>query len=339
MRRKEHEYFQRQGDKVNQRTEEGMASALSMMHGAKYDPDYPKESREEVALKKDLEWVNGAETRSEFVKRGQAVRKKWDKLMEAYRADYDYPTWNNPYEEFARCLDREESDHKRAGELSREFGSDPSGRHVARQETNRPSALQSARESGTIQAGNSAYNPAAFKKTKPDQFRQTFHAAKAGVAKASPEDAWRVDSSYTDDDYADMDCYTTEGGSAVAVHNGDIVSVCHNPGDSSRGSHLLKFAVEHGGKKLDAFGKLYGFYIKNGFEPVSWCEFDEEYAPPDWVKGRDRPEPVIFFRYTGRPYNEIVSDFGDSHEAFTRRVKASPDYGAAQEERDKTLRG
>ena len=180
---------------------------------------------------------------------------------------------------------------------------------------------------------------ASFAKTIAKKFRETFHSAKAAVAKDHPEDAWRVDSTYTDGDYEGMDCYTTEGGSAVAVHDGDIVSVCHKPGDKTRGSELLKHAIENGGKKLDAFSGLYGFYAKNGFEPVSWCEFDEEYAPEDWVKGRDEPEPVIFWKHTGRSFDEISRDCGKSAAEFTSRVKASADYDAAKNDRDKSMEG
>lgn len=183
-------------------------------------------------------------------------------------------------------------------------------------------------------------NGAGFVKTAAKQFRKVFHAAKAAVDKDRPQDSWRVDSTYTDDDYEHMECYTTPGGSAVAVHDGDIVSVCANPNDkTTRGRDLLSHAVEMGGKKLDAFGNLYGFYIKNGFEPASWCEFDEQYAPDGWTKGRDDPEPVIFFKHTGRSRDEIAKDFGNDYHEYVKRVKASADYDAAKEERDKSLKG
>ena len=186
-----------------------------------------------------------------------------------------------------------------------------------------------------------AYNASkpSFAKTVAKKFRETFHAAKAAVAKDRPQDAWRVDSSYSDEDYEHMDCFTTPGGSAVAVHDGDIVSVCKKPGDKVTGRQLLQHALDQGGKKLDAYAGLYGFYAKNGFEPVSWCEFDEQYAPPDWQKGRDAPEPVIFWKHTGRSYEEISRDHGRDAAEFTSRVKASADYGAAMETRDKSLEG
>ena len=114
----------------------------------------------------------------------------------------------------------------------------------------------------------------------------------------------------------------------AVTKDGDIISVCKNPDDSLRGKDLLKMAVANGGKKLDAYSGIFGFYTKCGFEPVSWCEFDEQYAPPDWVKGRDEPEPVIFYKYTGNK-----SQFEDANEFFAA-VPTSEDYGAAQETRD-----
>ena len=56
--------------------------------------------------------------------------------------------------------------------------------------------------------------------------------------------------------------------------------MCRKSGDSeTKGSDLLKKAVENGGDRLDTFGPvLFIFYIKNGFEPVSYTPFDEKYA-------------------------------------------------------------
>lgn len=183
-------------------------------------------------------------------------------------------------------------------------------------------------------------NPEAFQKSEPSAFRTAFHTAKAAVAKIEPEKAWRVDSSYTDEDYADMDCFVTKGGSTVAVHHGDIVSVCKHPDDTEvTGSDLLEFARSQGGKKLDAFAGLYGFYTRNGFEPVSYCEFAdvEGIRPPDWVRGRDDPEPVIFFKYTGRTRGEIWKDHGELSQEYVTRNKPAEGYNEAQKIRDDSL--
>lgn len=45
---------------------------------------------------------------------------------------------------------------------------------------------------------------------------------------------------------------------------------------------------------------LFNFYIKNGFEPVSYTPFDEKYALEGWKKELDKPEPVIFYKHTGK---------------------------------------
>ena len=150
---------------------------------------------------------------------------------------------------------------------------------------------------------------------RPEEFRDTFHAAKNTIAKGSE---WRVDSTHGIRDYKNDRLIVFNGGSTVAVTpKGDIISVCKNANGAERGSDLLKVAVENGGDRLDAFGNnLYSFYTKNGFEPVSWTPFNEEYAPDDWVKGRDEPEPVIFYRYTGNHTDLSYDDFLLSHDAF-----------------------
>lgn len=92
--------------------------------------------------------------------------------------------------------------------------------------------------------------------------------------------------------------------------DGDIVSVCKNMNSTDRGSDLLKRAIENDGDRLDAFGPgLYSFYTKNGFEPVSWTPFNEEYAPHDWDSSRDAKEPVVFYRYTGKKTEMSFNDF------------------------------
>ncbi len=151
-----------------------------------------------------------------------------------------------------------------------------------------------------------------------------------------PEDAWRV---------ADYECnieefkvshpnatlHITAGGSTVAVEeNGDIIAVCKNDNDTVSGSYLIQLAVANGGTKLDSYAGNHKFYCKNGFEPVSWCAFNEEYAPHDWDKNRDKLEPIIFYRYTGKKHVESV-------EEFYTRVEESKDYDTAMEIRDNKI--
>jgi len=163
---------------------------------------------------------------------------------------------------------------------------------------------------------------------KPEKFRDAMIAAKESVA---PEARWRVDV-HKADEYDKDRMYVSTGGSCVAIEpNGNIVSVCKNKGDVIHGSDLLQHAIENGGDRLDAFGGLYGFYVKQGFEPVSWTPFNEEYAPDGWDKARDDAEPVIFYKYTGKSTTE-------SKKEFFKRVKPSKDYDTAMSIRDKEIK-
>lgn len=158
--------------------------------------------------------------------------------------------------------------------------------------------------------------------------------------KSLPEEQapWRV-TSYDDGEQFDnwhpgAKKYCTEGGSTIAVTpEGDIVGVCHHDGDPVRGKELLEYAVKNGGNKLDAYEGLFGFYTKCGFEPVSWCKWDENFAPSDWKKGRDNPENIIFYKYTGEKSKFV------STKEFFEKVKADNDYDAAQKRRDSEIRG
>ena len=142
---------------------------------------------------------------------------------------------------------------------------------------------------------------------------------------------WRVDI-HSSKDYNNDKLFTTEGGSCVAIEpNGNIISVCKRNGDTVYGRDLLRHAVENGGDRLDAFGGLWGFYIKNGFEPVSWTPFNEEYAPVGWNKEYDGAEPVIFWKFTGK-INKI------KYEDFLKDVKPSQDYDTAMRIRDKEIK-
>lgn len=165
------------------------------------------------------------------------------------------------------------------------------------------------------------------KNVSPKRFHNKIKEAKASVKEDS---RWRVDV-HEADDYTKDKLFVSEGGSTVAVtSDGDIISVCHKEGDKTRGSDLLKKAVENGGQKLDAYRGLFRFYAKNGFEPVSWCEFDENYAPEGWDKSRDEKEPVVFWKYTGKIYEK-------SWEEFSSSVKASKDYEEAMNIRDSKM--
>ena len=150
-----------------------------------------------------------------------------------------------------------------------------------------------------------------------------------------PENAWRVTAMSVEEfsqEHPNSCCHITPGGSVAAVTaDGDIVSVCKMPGDSISGKELVAQAVAAGGIKLDSYDGNHGFYIKCGFEPVSWCKWDEQYAPTGWNEKRDKREDIIFYKYTGR-----VSDYKTAQD-FKNAVKPSADYGEAQNKRDSSI--
>ena len=129
-----------------------------------------------------------------------------------------------------------------------------------------------------------------------------------------------------------MQCYTTKNGSTVAItKDGDIVSVCSNYG-KDKGRTLLEYAIKSGGTKLDSFDGNWEVYTHCGFEPVSWCKFEEKYAPSGWKKERDNPEPIVFFKYSGK--NEHIKI---SKKEFYSKIKISKDYDEAMEKRNKEV--
>lgn len=165
-------------------------------------------------------------------------------------------------------------------------------------------------------------------KTKdPEEFHNALKGAKGSVL---PAERWRVDL-HPIEDYKNDKLFLSDGGSCVAIEpNGNIISVCKHNGDVVNGRDLLQHAIENGGDRLDAFSGLYGFYSKQGFEPVSWIPFDERFAPDGWDKGRDDTEPIIFWKYTGK-INKMKYD------DFIKTVKPSKDYDTAMSVRDKEM--
>ena len=180
-----------------------------------------------------------------------------------------------------------------------------------------------------------AVAPKSFGSADAPSFAKSLKTAYDKMEETAPEKAWRVtvhSQQELQEEYPGAKLHITDGGSTVAVtKDGDIISVCGNPGDKLRGKDLLKLAVENGGKKLDSYSGNHGFYVKCGFEAVSWCEFDEQYAPPGWVKGRDKPEPVIFYKYTGQ------SNQSRNEQDIFNSIPASADYDAAQAARNQSI--
>ena len=188
----------------------------------------------------------------------------------------------------------------------------------------------------TPKNGTKSYNEIKFREVTPDEFSK---ALKAAYESNPIKYRWRV-TVYDAEHYKGSKLYVTGGGSTVAVApDGDIISLCKNlkGGEHGVGKALLRKAVKEGGVKLDAYGKeLFNLYTSNGFEPVSWTEWDSEYAPEDWRRAKAQgeeveEESVVFYKYTGKSV-----DIG--YEEFKDNVLPSESYEAAQTIRDEEIR-
>lgn len=98
----------------------------------------------------------------------------------------------------------------------------------------------------------------------------------------------------------------------------------------------MEKAVKAGGKKLDSYDGNFKFYLKNGFEPVSWVKFDPSYKIKGRRKGRDAEEPIVFFKYTGKKVTSRDA-FVLVRKQFYEKVKPSKDYDTAMAIRDKEV--
>lgn len=178
--------------------------------------------------------------------------------------------------------------------------------------------------------------PVKNKKVSSSVFVPALSAAKATCP---PEKAWRVDSDRTPQDFDSegIAVHTTEGGSTFAIKpDGDIISVCKNQ-ETDKGTNardLMAAAVEAGGTHLDSYAGNYEFYTKCGFEPVSRCKFDEQYAPPGWTKGRDAPEDIYFMRYVGVGKVSHMTR-GEAEKS----IPYSTDYDAAAQALEAAMKG
>ncbi len=170
-----------------------------------------------------------------------------------------------------------------------------------------------------------------------DEFAKVFKETKTAFAKSPHgKDAWRV-SDVTIDEFKeyhpDAHCYLTPNNSTVAItKDGDIISVCKHPDDTDiRGKDIIRMAIEKGGCKLDSYDGNHKFYTKCGFEPISWCHWNDEYTPSDWKPGINEKEDVIFYRYNPEAEPISINDFKAS-------TSASVNYDAALAERNNQMK-
>ena len=170
-----------------------------------------------------------------------------------------------------------------------------------------------------------------YRAVSPKSFAKSIKLAKETVDASV---AWRV-SAQEAKNYKNTKNHVSKGGSTFAItDDGDIISVCKHRGDTLSGKDILKEAVKQGGVKLDSFSGNHRFYQKCGFEPVSWCRWEDDQAPEDWDSNRDKREPIIFYRYTGK-----VPDKVEGPEVFFQKVAPSKSYYEAMEYRNDLIEG
>lgn len=146
-----------------------------------------------------------------------------------------------------------------------------------------------------------------FMRTRFQKFRHyLFRAKRSQKARVR----WRVSDNHTEKEMKNVRMYITKGLGTVGItSDGDIISVCSNRNGVDSGSRLLKFAIKHGGRKLDAYGEdLYNFYLKNGFEPISWTPFNPKYAPHDWKPNFNKLHHIIFIATIQTPQNRLIDN-------------------------------
>lgn len=176
----------------------------------------------------------------------------------------------------------------------------------------------------------SVSRPATPAKTSTVKAKEFVPALDKAKATCPPDKAWRVDTSRSPEDFESegITTYTTEGGSTFALKpDGDIISVCKNQQTDSgtNARDIMAAAVAQGGTHLDSYDGNYGFYVRCGFEPVSRCKFDKQWAPPGWTEGRDAEEDIYFMKYVG-----VGKVQHTTIEQARKNIPYSADYDAAE---------
>lgn len=155
------------------------------------------------------------------------------------------------------------------------------------------------------------------------QFIEAMKKAKKGYPK---QDRWRVVEHHHEFEYVTM------GGSTIALEkDGNICGLCRNVSDRLCGEMLLDLAIQMGGTKTQAFGrKLYEFYTKNGFYPVSWIKFNyDKIKIKGWNKKYEK-EPLIFYAYW-------QTKKAESYDEFIMSTNPSRTEKSAYKNRDKWI--
>lgn len=198
--------------------------------------------------------------------------------------------------------------------------------------------LNNAKEQASQASGNSSQVKLddGYKSVPSEKFHDVVADAKANC---SSDIQWRVDA-HTAAEYTELGakCIQSSGGSTIAVtKDGDIISVCKRGDDlDCSGRDLMAAAVKNGGNKLDSFEGNHGFYVKCGFEPVSWTPFNKDYAPEGWKESGCGEEAVVFYKYVGigNVKNISVHEFKAKNKPYT----GDDGYDKAMEYRNKHMK-
>lgn len=162
-------------------------------------------------------------------------------------------------------------------------------------------------------------------------FSTALRSARDTLKHVLPEGFWRVDNQ-SPDALRKMDAkmFISKNGSTYAIKpDGDIIGVCKSGND--KGSKLIQQAIKHGGDRLDSFCGNNEFYMRNGFEPICYINFDTDYPPEDWISGMPK-EDIVFYRYTGRSLKDVY--WNDIKHSIRKISNKKNNYNAAYKYRD-----
>jgi hypothetical protein len=171
---------------------------------------------------------------------------------------------------------------------------------------------------------------------------QAFSAA----IRASKENNAHGAAVYVYGDYAGMRMFLTEDHLAgIALKGDDTVSVFNTRGSPHKkaGVHLVRLAVQLGGRRLDAFDTvLPEIYAQAGFSVAARLPWDESQAPEGWDKAvferwNNGTPDVVFMAYTGRTgtYEQGEGPYAvDYDDAVRLQREAIDDHEAAGQERE-----
>lgn len=170
------------------------------------------------------------------------------------------------------------------------------------------------------------------------------------------KDGWRVDMYDENGELLPLSnwdgcrMFVNEDGSTFAIReDGDIISVCKNkkiknPQNSMKALMEIATSIEEG-DRLDSFDGNWGFYRACGFEPVSWIHFNEEYAPKygehGWDRSKDKKEPIVFFKHTGKSKRLDENEMYEEKRKFYKDIVANTGdnaYGDAYSVRDDNMK-